>query len=869
MDIEQRIKVLSRGALGALAAFLAAFLFIQWRIGAQQRDDEQRLTPVREGVAQLDTAVTELLLRQSRLASAETSQQVAQISPREAQLARLEAGLGQLRGVLVEPEDRVALKRVEEDTAQLLALDHEFADAVARHRQNRERLAAAIRGVEGELKQFLEASQGVSGKMRFASGSAMRALRRHLTTQGYDGPGRLAVEAQLDTTSARRRGLVSDVQGLASELNRLAGKVGLVETADQLRSLVANELSPTHEGLSAALDELSHELTADAELSAMVGGLRTSLVPLARKIVDAAEPGSLVSLKAEVQRAAVDVDARQQALGSAGRAVSADVEGLVRRVEQDARAFSASLARVVSIGGWMIALLSLVGAGLSVVGTRQVRRSIAQLRGQNVELTEARVQLSRANATLEEKVAERTRTIRTILDHVRVGFFLCDGAGSIDAGHTRSCGSLLGTDELAGRTLGDVLGLSQRDRADFDAQLSQAFDDILPEELVFAQLPSRFQVGQRTIRLEGSAVRDAAGQVSQVLFSVLDVTALEAARAKDAANQVLLRLLKSKEQFARYLVSAVEQLGVMRDAAHRGDEAVLRRELHTLKGNLGLYGLSHAASIAHAVESNVQIDASDVAAVEASIASFLDENFAVLGLRLGSAVSHDLVVDGATLSRLDRAEREARSPEWLRSEVRAFLRDVACRPARELLGPLEALGPQLAERLGKDVEVFIDGREIRLDPRRALPVLEALPHLVKNAIHHGVESPEDRGEKPSRGRVRVSFTESLDEWQIVVDDDGRGLPLEALRARAVALGLLAQEAPVSEEALIALVFADQLSTADTVTDVSGRGVGMGAVARAVELVGGRLALETRAGHGTRVAVQIPKHVSSTAGAAVV
>jgi two-component system chemotaxis sensor kinase CheA len=171
---------------------------------------------------------------------------------------------------------------------------------------------------------------------------------------------------------------------------------------------------------------------------------------------------------------------------------------------------------------------------------------------------------------------------------------------------------------------------------------------------------------------------------------------------------------------------------------------------------------------------------------------------------------------------------------------------------------------ELAARADKQVSLVLEGGEILVD-KSLLENLDApLMHMVRNAVDHGVESVEKRqaAGKPAAGRLRIAATESAAHIRLVVADDGRGLDRDALRDKAVALGICRPGATLTEAEIVDLLFLPGVSTAREVTDISGRGVGMDVVRRNVDAMGGVITVQSTAGVGTEFAIQIPKTVST-------
>ncbi len=171
----------------------------------------------------------------------------------------------------------------------------------------------------------------------------------------------------------------------------------------------------------------------------------------------------------------------------------------------------------------------------------------------------------------------------------------------------------------------------------------------------------------------------------------------------------------------------------------------------------------------------------------------------------------------------------------------------------------------IARRRGRDVELIIEGATTELDRAIVDELNDPLLHLLRNAIDHGVEPPEERRMrgKPARGTVKVLVRRDRDRVVLEVVDDGRGMDSERLRASAVERGLVTLEAAraMSERDALMLSCLPGVSTAAAVTDISGRGVGMDAVKRVVEAVGGVLELESTRGQGTTCRLSLPLTVA--------
>jgi two-component system chemotaxis sensor kinase CheA len=201
----------------------------------------------------------------------------------------------------------------------------------------------------------------------------------------------------------------------------------------------------------------------------------------------------------------------------------------------------------------------------------------------------------------------------------------------------------------------------------------------------------------------------------------------------------------------------------------------------------------------------------------------------------------------------------AEDVERLTAELRDNTLDIRMLPIGATFGSFRRLVRDLSGELGKQVELRIEGADTELDKTVIERLQDPLVHLLRNCIDHGLEDPagRERAGKPAVGSVLLSARHAGANVVIEVKDDGRGLDPEAIRRKAVERGLLSADAEVPEKELFGLIFAAGFSTAKTVSNVSGRGVGMDVVRRSVEALRGTVDVESRRGAGTTVRIRLP------------
>jgi chemosensory pili system protein ChpA (sensor histidine kinase/response regulator) len=172
---------------------------------------------------------------------------------------------------------------------------------------------------------------------------------------------------------------------------------------------------------------------------------------------------------------------------------------------------------------------------------------------------------------------------------------------------------------------------------------------------------------------------------------------------------------------------------------------------------------------------------------------------------------------------------------------------------------------QTARELDKKADLVIDGSEVELDRSVLERIGAPLEHMLRNALAHGLETPEQRlaAGKADTGRISITLRQESNEIALLLADDGRGLDLDRLRQKGAAMGLLPAEGEPTEAQLAQLIFASGLSTAEQVSELAGRGVGMDVVKNEITAIGGRIEIATARGQGTTFAIHLPLTLAVT------
>lgn len=197
--------------------------------------------------------------------------------------------------------------------------------------------------------------------------------------------------------------------------------------------------------------------------------------------------------------------------------------------------------------------------------------------------------------------------------------------------------------------------------------------------------------------------------------------------------------------------------------------------------------------------------------------------------------------------------------ERVSAELQATVMDVRMLPMRHVFERFPRLVRDLARSQGKDVELILEGEGTRVDKAVIDEIAEPLVHMIRNSVDHGIETPAlraARGKTPT-GTILLSAAQESNQVVLTIMDDGAGIDAAEVRRKALEHGLLKGHEALSDREAVQLIFAPGFSTADAVTDVSGRGVGLDVVLRSIERLNGLVEVETMPGVGTRFIIQLP------------
>ena len=256
---------------------------------------------------------------------------------------------------------------------------------------------------------------------------------------------------------------------------------------------------------------------------------------------------------------------------------------------------------------------------------------------------------------------------------------------------------------------------------------------------------------------------------------------------------------------------------------------------------------------------------SDKAATRKKMQTSLRVNVGLLDTLMTLAgelvLSRNQLMQGVSASSNRATETASQRIDMITSELQEAIMRTRMQPIANVFNKFTRVVRDLAQILGKQVNLVMEGKDVELDKTIIEAINDPLTHLVRNAVDHGIEAPElrERTGKTPVGRVSLKAFHEAGQVNIEIEDDGKGLDPEAIAASAVKKGLISEQdaAAMGEKEKVHLIFLPGFSTAAEVTDVSGRGVGMDVVKTNLDKLGGIIDIESRVGQGSTIRIKLP------------
>jgi signal transduction histidine kinase len=494
---------------------------------------------------------------------------------------------------------------------------------------------------------------------------------------------------------------------------------------------------------------------------------------------------------------------------------------------------------------------------------------------------------------------QKTADIQAILQNMQQGILTVVEGAVVHPEYSVYLEEIFETSHVAGRDLMDLVfsdtdlgadSLSQIDAAVGACLGQDAMNFVFNQHLLVGEVARRMpDASVKILDLSWSAITDDNDNITRLMLCVRDVTQLRQLAAQASEQRRNLEIIGeilavSQEKFHSFIQSSNgfihENERIIRQYSEADSAAIaaLFRNMHTIKGNARTYNLQHLTDVVHETEQRYealrQSDDEDrawdqdglmqeLARVRETVERYASINEVSLGRKGPGQGAAPLPMTGKERIRESLRLIEAANPASLddlasmRDAVHRSLRLLGTESFGEALSGVLASLPSLARELGKESPVVrIHDNGYRLHEEAGALLANVFTHLLRNAMDHGIEAADVRRAhgKPAAGQIDIEVGVDQNALQITLSDDGRGLALERIRGIAAERGWIGDGDAPGDEEIAQLIFRPGFSTAQTITAVSGRGVGMDAVHDFLAREKGRIALrftDDREGAGFR------------------
>jgi two-component system chemotaxis sensor kinase CheA len=487
----------------------------------------------------------------------------------------------------------------------------------------------------------------------------------------------------------------------------------------------------------------------------------------------------------------------------------------------------------------------------------------------------------------EKRLVEVINSIRNLLDNVGQGLLTIGRDFIVQQDYSNECQRLLGED-IVSKPFSQLIYPDNREEALFVEQiLQEVFNckDVQRTNVFISLMPKEIQLFRKYISLEYKLVDNIYTPADKAIMVVMrEITEKRLLENKVKEDEEIMSMvgnvagnfnsfLECVKEFQYFYGSKLHEILDSKQTVS-AIYANVYREIHTFKGSFSQFGMQSSVELLHSMESALSyvggmldnFTRKDICAFIYSfdIPDFLDKDMDKLQEKLGShffSLGEMIYVDKAKLLQIEKEVINICSPIECKTLL-PLMKRLKYKSLKEMLSNYPSYTFKLAERLEKPINAFsIEGDDLLIDSDKYNSFAKALVHVFRNSVDHGLECTQKRVElgKSELGNISCSIHVDCGKVKISIEDDGGGISFEQIKRKAVDHGIYSVEEvkQMQDNQFIELVFKDNFSTKDMITELSGRGMGLYAVKSEVEKLGGEVALFTVLNEGTRLEFSLP------------
>ena len=501
------------------------------------------------------------------------------------------------------------------------------------------------------------------------------------------------------------------------------------------------------------------------------------------------------------------------------------------------------------------------------------------------DLKETHESLRDYSSSLEDKVENRAKDLKNLLENLGQGFMVFNKEGIVQPGCSNVTLQLFGCDPT-NKKFSEVLQYKKDDKLSLDSWIKNAWKGKISFREIAPLAPKSFEKLERFIELEYRPIynekKGAEKKLERVICIASDKTKereLEKIADKEKSQaHMILKIISDKNGFNSMIREVKRNISdIKRDIIEKNEKIDLKnifRIMHTSKGAFSSYSMKELANLAHRFEDQIlKIENNDINLdedsrmfnnlrtkinyLEEKLENFLEENKMVLegGAESGNGVKEEQLIEKFKQFILKR--------EGDKSKIyQDFTGEFYSKKISECFERFIPIVKELEERLGKPITLKIEQSPIIVNFQFYEPFILSCIHIFRNCADHGIEDTEERiaNGKEVKGLITVRFKKVMnDKIQIAIKDDGRGITPKKIKEVVISKDILSAKEVnnLPDSKILQLIFHEEFSSKDEVTEFSGRGVGLSAVMEEVKKLNGNILVASKDGSGTSFMISLP------------
>ena len=475
---------------------------------------------------------------------------------------------------------------------------------------------------------------------------------------------------------------------------------------------------------------------------------------------------------------------------------------------------------------------------------------------------------------LSEKLEDRNKKVNTLLNNAGQGFLYFNENMIIGDEYSSEVKKIFNID-VAGKNITHLL----YDDSEKQVFLTVTLQDILKEneirqEILISLLENEFYINNKFIQLEYKILDE-----KNFMLILTDITLQKELDKKIKDEQQILKMvvevITDLEQFLEIKESYIQLIKSIDNYKSFNMLNDLKREIHTFKGLFAQKEMLHIVEQLHNFETFINKSIKDKSLDKDiqnitydTMYNWLDKDIQILKDILGDNIFNKSDYISISKTRItdlqDKIKLYIQNNKLNDKDIYNIYKDteeLKYHNIKILFRPYEKLVEQLSQRLDKIVNpLILDGDDIYIGDRYK-PFINSLVHIFRNSLDHGIETPEERfeKEKDEAGTIKCNFIQNNNNLIISIEDDGAGIDIEKIKKLALEKSLYTQDKlnQLSEQEILMIIFKDDFSTSESVTDISGRGIGLASVLNELNKLNGKLEINNNFGYGIAFKFTIP------------